>query len=109
MLRLMRAVSGLVPGSFVCQSTFGFGRPFRFSDMPRLANSQRVPPLTLLGRCGGSVPEALVPPPAEGGAYVYTLTASDPEGATVSWSVDSGDTCGGTFTGDDYGFTPMGP
>jgi MYXO-CTERM domain-containing protein len=42
-------------------------------------------------------------------AYSYPATATDPEGDTLMFAVGAADTCGGTFTGGTYSFTPAGP
>ena len=42
--------------------------------------------------------------------YSYAAAATDPEGDTLTWGVVAGtDTCGGSFTGNTYTFTPAGP
>ncbi|MGQ0508158.1 MAG: Ig-like domain-containing protein [Myxococcaceae bacterium] len=54
----------------------------------------------------GTGPGTGSPPP-----YVFDPSASDPEGATLTWTVGAGDTCGGTVdpaTGR-YTFTPPSP
>ena len=38
--------------------------------------------------------------------YNYSATVSDPDGPGATWSVYTGDTCGGSFAGSDYSFTP---
>lgn len=41
--------------------------------------------------------------------YSYTPTVSDPDGPGTNWTVLGPDTCGGTFAGGTYSFTPSGP
>ena len=41
--------------------------------------------------------------------YSYTPTVNDPDGPVTNWTVRGTDTCGGSFTGGTYDFTPAGP
>src|SRR5690606_19313812 len=42
--------------------------------------------------------------------YDYVASATDADGlAPLVWSVAAGDTCGGSFVGSTYSFTPTGP
>ncbi len=41
--------------------------------------------------------------------YSFTATVSDPDGPGAIWSVLGGSTCGGSFAGAVYSFTPTGP
>nr|WP_242521785.1 tandem-95 repeat protein [Motiliproteus sp. SC1-56] len=41
--------------------------------------------------------------------YSYTPAVNDPDGPATNWTVRGTDTCGGSFTGGTYNFTPAGP
>src|ERR1700675_5072548 len=70
--------------------------------------------------CGGGGMEAPPPPPAptftstpgtaatEGAVYTYQVTATDPTGSTVSFSLGSGP-AGATLSGNTLTWTPTGP